>query len=106
MALMVIDNRILDYQVENVKDSLERITNQIFKLLPTFEDGKDWIKPLDTLVIEITGMALVTPNAPKLYQLVYKLQGIKEQGKDIEFMLFRRMIFEACNIANDVRERL
>ena len=51
-------------------------------------------------------MALVTPNAPKLYQLVYKLQGIKEQGKDIEFMLFRRMIFEACNIANDVRESL
>ena len=58
MALIVIDDRILNYQVENVKDSLERITNQIFKLLPTFESGKDWIKPLDTLVLEITDKSL------------------------------------------------
>lgn len=106
MALMVVDDRILDYQVEDVKSSLGRITNQIFKLLPTFEDGKNWIKPLDTLVIELTGMALITPNVPKLYQLIYKLQGIKQQGEDIDFMLYRRMIFEACNIANDVKESL
>ena len=52
MALIVIDDRILNYQVENVKDSLERITNQIFKL-PQGEEGNDLFKMIISAIQDI-----------------------------------------------------
>lgn len=106
MALIVIDERILDYQIDNVRDSMKAMVGKIFKLLPTFEDGKDWRKPLDTLIIELTGMTLVQPDIPMLHQLVYKLQGLKQEGDEMELMAFRRVVFEACNIANKIQEGL
>ena len=106
MALIVIDDKLLNYQMVDAKSSLKRIVGQIFRLLPTFEEGQDWIKPIDTLIIELTGMALSLNSETKIYQLIYKLQGIKELGTDIEFMLFRRMVFEACGIANEIQESL
>lgn len=106
MALMVIDDKILDYQVDNAKDAMRRIVGQIFRLLPTREEGKDWIKPLDTLVIELTGLVLLLPQDTDLYMLINKLQGLKKTGESMEFMLFRRSVFEACNIANRIQEQL
>lgn len=103
---MVVDDRILNYQMADAKSSLKRIVGQIFRLLPTFEEGKDWIKPLDTLIIELTGMSLMLNQDTKIYQLIYKLQGLKEQGTEIDFLLFRRMVFEACGIANEIQESL
>lgn len=106
MALMVIDERILNYQVDSVKDSMKSVVGKIFKLLPTFEEGKDWHKPLDTIIIELTGMTIVQPDIPMLHQLVYKLQGLKQEGDSMELMAFRRVVFEACNIANKIQESL
>jgi len=103
---MVVDDRILNYQMADAKSSLKRIVGQIFRLLPTFEEEKDWTKPLDTLIIELTGMSFMLNQDTKIYQLIYKLQGLKEQGKDIDFLLFRRMVFEACGIANEIQESL
>ena len=56
----------------DAKSSLKRIVGQIFRLLPTFEEGQDWIKPIDTLIIELTGMALSLNAETKIYQLIYK----------------------------------
>ena len=36
--------------------NLRRITNQIYKLLPSREEGLDWQKPLETLIEELSGL--------------------------------------------------
>ena len=51
-------------------------------------------------------MTLVQPDIPMLHQLVYKLQGLKQEGDEMELMAFRRVVFEACNIANKIQEGL
>ena len=36
-----------------IDNNLKRIINQVYKLLPLREEGKDWEKPLDTLIEEL-----------------------------------------------------
>ena len=37
--------------------NISKIINQIYKLLPTREEGSDWQKPLETLIIQVAGMS-------------------------------------------------
>jgi hypothetical protein len=83
-----------------------RLTNQIFRLLPTNEEGKDWIKPLETIILEVAGLASLLPANHKLYELLCKLEGLKTLGVDIDFLWFRRIIFECCSLTKKIEEEL
>lgn len=91
------DNTIID-------SNLHRIGGQIFKLLPYREEGKDWRKPLDTLIIELLGMASLFSDRRDLLTLVAKLEGLKESTPD--FPLYRRTIFECCGLINKLQESI
>jgi len=65
--------------------NLNRLKNQIFHLLPSNEEGEDWLKPLDTIILEVAGLSNLFPDNIKLFELLTKLEGLKAQGKDIEF---------------------
>ncbi len=61
MAVLVDDFII---NTEDICTNLTRIVGQIFRLLPTREEGVDWIKPLDTIILELTGMAAFFQTKP------------------------------------------
>lgn len=103
MAVLVDDFII---NTEDIQSNLTRIVGQIFRLLPTREEGLDWLKPLDTIILELTGMAAFFPNQTKFFSLLCKLNGLKELGEDADFMLFRRTIFETCGLTNEIKESL
>ena len=46
----------MDIEIEAIKINLNRLTNQIYKLLPIREEGGDWVRPLETIIEELTGM--------------------------------------------------
>lgn len=104
MALLVVSDDFLRLENDSIKENLSRIVGQIFKLLPMREEGKDWIKPLDTLLIELSGLTLFIPGQSKLISLISKLAGIKENPED--FSLFRRTIFETCGLANELKDSI
>jgi hypothetical protein len=106
MAIMVIDDVVFPRQFDSMQDNFGRIVGQIFKLLPTREEGLDWEKPLDTLIVEIIGYSWILPDSDKLEMLVSKLRGLKSDECKSDFMLYRRMVFEACSVANDLKESL
>ena len=95
---------LIDKQV--VLENLTRIGSQIFKLLPYNEEGEDWVKPLETLCIEISGLQYLFPNDKDIFTLSCKLEGLRQQAGDIEFMLFRRMIFEMCSLVAVIKAKL
>lgn len=101
MAIL-IDDFIIN--TEDIQANLTRIVGQIFRLLPTREEGVDWIKPLDTIILELTGMASFFTDQTKFFALLCKLNGLKELGEEVDFMLFRRTIFEACGLTNEIKE--
>lgn len=86
-----------------IRRDLERITNQIYKLLPNREEGIDWVKPLETLIVELSGMErLYVGNQEVFFPLLCKLEGLFTLDKDEDFFLFRRTIFDCLNLMNSL----
>ena len=89
---------------EVINSTLERMTSQTFKLLPMREEEQEWIKPLQTLSLELLGLHSLFPEEPALFSAVCKMEGIKELGEKMDFMMYRRTIFEICGLLNKARE--
>lgn len=89
---------------EVVYSMLERMTSQTFKLLPMREEEQEWIKPLETLSIELLGLSKIFPQNPSLFSAVCKMEGIKEMGEKMDFMTYRRTIFEICGLLGKAKE--
>ena len=85
--------------------NLNRLKNQIFHLLPSNEEGENWLKPLDTIILEIAGLSNLFPKDVKIFELLTKLEGLKAQGENIDFQWFRRIIFECCSLAQSVEKQ-
>jgi hypothetical protein len=84
-----------------VQKTLVKLTNQIYKLLPDREEGIDWIKPLETLIIELTGMSHVLVGRHDiLFPLLCKLEGLYYLQSEDDFFNFRRTIFDCLNLMN------
>ena len=78
---------------------IKRIINQIYKLLPMREEGTDWIKPLETIMVELRGINnLLETGRADLFPVVCKLQGLLTLTADNDFQLYRRTIFECLNL--------
>lgn len=89
---------------EVVRSTLERMTSQTFKLLPMREEEQDWIKPLETLSLELLGLHQLFPTNPCLFSAVCKMEGIKELGNRMDFMAYRRTIFEICGLLGKAKD--
>ena len=78
---------IYNSEVDNstIAFNFGRLKNQIFHLLPSNEEGEDWLKPLDTIILEIAGLSNLFPENVKIFELLTKLEGLKVQGEEIEF---------------------
>lgn len=103
---------ITRYGVE-IKDKivvsrLVKLTNQIYKLLPMREEGKeDWKKPLQTIIEELTGMDwLLVEEHEVLFPLLCKLSGLFSLTEEQDFFLFRRVIFECLSLMNKMRKEI
>ena len=98
---------IIKYDAEikddSIKINLQRITNQIYKLLPNREEGIDWEKPLSTLIEELAGMDnLLIDQHDILFPLLCKLEGLLTLTSEQDFFLYRRTIFECLGLMNDL----
>jgi hypothetical protein len=89
---------------EVVYSMLDRMISQTFKLLPMREEEQDWEKPLETLSIELLGLSKIFPQNPSLFSAVCKMEGIKEMSDKMDFMTYRRMIFEICGLLGKAKE--
>lgn len=93
-------------ETEAVCNTLHRLVNQIYKLLPNREEGLDWVKPLYTITEEIAGMdEVLIGKHDILFPLLCKLEGLTKLDKEEDFIFFRRTIFECLNLVNALLER-
>lgn len=91
-----------------ISANLKRLTNQIYKLLPNWEEAIDWRKPLTTIIEEFAGMdKLFLDHHIILFSLLCKLEGLftlRDDGEDEKenFFIFRKTIFECLGLVNDL----
>lgn len=87
-----------------IKNELKRVANQTYKLLPRREEGKDWKKPLVTLMIEISGMnrLFIGQSEELFFRLLCKMEGMFTLIEEEDFEKFRGAIFECLGILGEL----
>lgn len=97
----------LDIDIDAIHFNLKRIINQVYKLLPMREEQKDWQKPLETLIEEITGMKRLIIGQDNLFFLILcKLEGLFDLTKQDQMILYRRIIFECLGLLNSLNQNV
>lgn len=102
---MVIKYNI-DIDNEVIIQSLDRITNQIFKLLPLREEGGDWETPLNNLIVDIIGMDKLLEEQFYFFSLLCKMEALLTLTEEKDFMQFRKVIFECLGLVNNIKKCL
>ena len=93
----------LNIKSDSVIINLKRLTNQIYKLLPSREEGLDWQKPLQTIIEELSGMSrILIDQQTTLFSLLCKLEGLFILVQEEDFSLYRRIIFECLSLLNKI----
>ena len=85
--------------MEDVKKNAQRLTNQLWKLIPMRENEEDWQKQLDTVLLEIVGLNEIFVG-PIFLPLISKLEGLKVQ--ETSFDLYRKTVFECISILQSI----
>lgn len=96
----------IDIQNEAIKKNIERITNQIFKLLPNREEGGEWKIPLKNLIVELGGMGELIKDQTSLFSLLCKMEALLHLDEEKDFPQFRKTIFECLGLINEVKKCL
>ena len=65
------------------------------------ENEEDWRKQLNTVTLEIVGLNEIFLSYPQFLQLLSKLEGL-QKSEDVEFDLYRKTIFEAINLLQEI----
>lgn len=92
-----------DFQFEDVEKNVQRLTNQLWKLIPMRENKENWTGQLNTVILEIAGLNEIFSDSQFL-QLLSKLEGLRTQETDFE--LYRKTVFEAISLLQGVKNAL
>ena len=102
MASMVLSSGV-EISKDAFHHNLKRIINQVYKLLPLRQEGRDWQKPLATLIEEISGMKRLVIGQDDLFFLILcKMEGLFSLNGREDMMTYRRIIFESLNLLNEL----
>ena len=89
-----------DFQLEDIETNVRRLTNQLWKLIPMREHEEDWLKQLNTVILEIAGLNEIF-KSPQFLQILSKLEGLKIT--DTNFDLYRKTIFESISLLQEFK---
>ena len=95
---MVVDKYAIGFDDEVMKKNAQRLTNQLWKLIPMREHEEDWIKQLDTVLVELVGLNELF-FSPNFLQILAKLEGLRSE--EVEFGIYRKTVFECISLLRD-----
>lgn len=90
----------LEIRIEDCIKNVQRLTNQLWKLIPMREHEEDWQKQLDTVILEIVGLDEIFIG-PSFIQLLSKLEGLRNE--EVDFELYRKTVFESISLLREVK---
>lgn len=89
-----------DISAAIVVADINRLTNQLWKLIPMRENEEDWENQLQTVIIEIVGLGEILCKNENFLVLVSKLEGLKKV--ELEFKTYRKTVFETISLLREV----
>lgn len=93
----------VDISEKDFEKNINRLTNQLWKLIPMREHEEDWEGQLDTVLIEIVGLNEMLNLNEKFLILLSKLTGLK--SIEIDFIIYRKTVFEAISLLRELAKK-
>ena len=90
----------IEFSNETIKKNINRLTNQLWKLIPMKEHEEDWKKQIDTVIIELIGLNEIF-NKFVLLQILTKLEGLKLTD-NVQFVIYRKTVFESISLLQEL----
>lgn len=91
---------------DQAKRNLERLKNQVYKLLPNREEGIDWARSLDSIIEEFCGMYKVLQSQQDIiFSIICKLEGLYILTEYEHYGLFRKTIFECLSLITQLTKQ-
>ena len=87
------------FSKEVINQDYNRLINQLWKLIPMWENNEDWKSHLDTVLTEILGLIKIFSLDALI--LISKLEGLKE-NQNINFLTYRRTVFKSIELLGEV----
>lgn len=87
--------------LNTVISDINRLTNQIWKLIPMRENEENWLDQLETVIIELSGLNTIFATQNNFIVLLSKLEGLKIV--ETEFNTFRKTVFETISLLREMR---
>lgn len=85
-------------EIEKIETNIRRLTNQLWKLIPMRENGENWERQLDSVILEITGFNEIFVQI-NLVSLLSKLEGLRLC--DTSFETYRKTVFESISLLQE-----
>ena len=100
MPLSIVENKYdIKIREGDCNKNVQRLTNQLWKLIPMREHEEDWNKQLETVILEIVGLDEIFIG-PSFIQLLSKLEGLRKE--DINFEFYRKTVFECISLLRGI----
>lgn len=81
---------------------INRLTNQLWKLIPMRENEENWLAHLDYLIVELAGLNELCSNTDeKFLILLSKIKGLRIE--DTTFQVYRKTVFECISLLREMR---
>ena len=81
---------------------INRLTNQLWKLIPMRENKENWLGHLESLIVEIAGLNELYSGADENFLiLLSKLKGL--QVEETIFQTYRKTVFECISLLREMR---
>ena len=101
--MLQINQFNFSFPKEVIDANIQRLTNQLWKLIPMRENNEHWEKQLNTVIIEIAGLNEIFISTPQFLQLLSKLKGL--QVEEVNFILYRKIVFESINLLQELKKQ-
>lgn len=96
MESLVITTYNINIPKESFQSNIDRLTNQIWKLIPMRENNENWQEHLQSVVVEVAGLTNILGDKTDFLILLSKLTGLLKT--ETTFEIYRKTVFESISL--------
>lgn len=85
----------------NITVDINRLTNQLWKLIPMRENDESWESQLETVIIELVGLNKLLNIDEQYLILLSKLEGLRIVH--VDFTIYRKTVFECISLLRNIK---
>ena len=97
---MILEKISITVPAVVIAADINRLTNQLWKLIPMRENEENWQSQLETVLIEVAGLYSLFDIDEEYLILLSKLEGLRQV--DTEFSIYRKTIFECISLLREI----